>query len=139
MLTTIVLLLVGVATFLTGMNMMSGGLKKATGNNVKRLFGKLKNNRLAGLGIGAATTAIIQSSAASIGILQALSMVGGVSYGIAIPIILGNIFQQLYNIVDGLVVAKYVSTEALAAVGGSPTRLIDILIGLSLARMARML
>lgn len=35
----------------------------------------------------------------------------------SLPILLGNIFQQLYTVVDGMVVGKHVSTEALAAVG----------------------
>ena len=47
-------------------------------------------NPFLGLIVGFLVTMIIQSSSASIGILQALSMVGGVSYGIAIPIILGQ-------------------------------------------------
>ncbi len=35
----------------------------------------------------------------------------------SLPILLGNLFQQLYTVVDGIVVGKHVSTEALAAVG----------------------
>ena len=35
----------------------------------------------------------------------------------AVPIILGNLFQQFYNMVDGIVVARFVGEEALAAVG----------------------
>ena len=37
----------------------------------------------------------------------------------AIPMIIGNIFQQLYNIVDSIVVGKFISSVALAAVGAS--------------------
>ena len=48
------------------------------------------NNPIFGVFIGAVVTAIIQSSAASIGILQALSMVGGMTYGMAIPIVMGQ-------------------------------------------------
>src|SRR5690554_5890604 len=51
----------------------------------------------------------------------------------AIPILLGNIFQQLYTVVDGIVVGKHVSDQALAAVGvGFPIiyMLISIFIGL---------
>ena len=37
----------------------------------------------------------------------------------AIPMLIGNVFQQLYNIVDSIVVGKYVGSVALAAVGAS--------------------
>ena len=39
----------------------------------------------------------------------------------SLPILLGNIFQQLYNMVDSVVVGKYVSANALAAVGSTAT------------------
>lgn len=42
------------------------------------------------MAVGAIVTGVIQSSAASIGILQALSLTGGISYGMAIPIIMGQ-------------------------------------------------
>ena len=62
---SIVALLVGAAVFIVGMNMMSSGLKKSTGRGLRRLLSKIKNNRFAGLGIGAVVTALIQSSAAT--------------------------------------------------------------------------
>ena len=62
---SIITLLVGAAVFIVGMNMMSSGLKKSTGPGLRRLLKKIRNNRFAGLGIGAATTALIQSSAAT--------------------------------------------------------------------------
>ena len=61
----IISLLVGAAVFIVGMNMMSSGLKKSTGPGLRRLLKKIRNNRFAGLGIGAAVTALIQSSAAT--------------------------------------------------------------------------
>ena len=48
------------------------------------------NNPLLGVLVGAVFTGIIQSSAASVGILQALAMTGAVTYGMAIPIIMGQ-------------------------------------------------
>ena len=47
-------------------------------------------NPLVGVLVGTVFTGIIQSSAASVGILQALSLTGGISYGMAIPIIMGQ-------------------------------------------------
>ena len=38
----------------------------------------------------------------------------------SIPLIFGNIFQQLYYITDAVIVGKYISIQALAAVPGSP-------------------
>ncbi len=43
----------------------------------------------------------------------------GLIFRFALPMIIGNVFQQLYNIVDSIIVGKYLGTEALAAVGSS--------------------
>lgn len=48
------------------------------------------NNPLLGVAVGAIFTGIIQSSAASVGILQALALTGSITYGMAIPIIMGQ-------------------------------------------------
>ena len=48
------------------------------------------NNPLLGVAVGAIFTGVIQSSAASVGILQALALTGAVTYGMAIPIIMGQ-------------------------------------------------
>ena len=48
------------------------------------------NNPLLGVAVGAVFTGIIQSSAASVGILQALALTGSITYGMAIPIIMGQ-------------------------------------------------
>ena len=37
----------------------------------------------------------------------------------AIPMIIGNVFQQLYNVVDSIIVGKFIGPDALAAVGSS--------------------
>ena len=75
---SIITLFVGAAVFIIGMNMMSGGLKKAAGKSLRRLLKKIQNNRFACMGIGTATTALIQSSAAtsvmSIGFINAGAM-----------------------------------------------------------------
>lgn len=39
----------------------------------------------------------------------------------ALPVFAGNLFQQIYNVVDTVIVGKFVSTEALAAVGSTGT------------------
>ena len=83
-------ILLGFATLMTGMETMSGavsGLGDAPG--FRQLF-VLFQNPLLGLLAGAVLTAIIQSSSASVGILQALAATGRVSYAAAVPIIMGQ-------------------------------------------------
>ncbi len=46
-----------------------------------------------------------------------------------LPIAAGTIIQQLYNAVDGLIVGRFVGTNALAAVGGSSSQIINVLVG----------
>ena len=84
------LILLGFATLMFGMDTMSAavsGLKDVP--EFQRLFLMFKNPIL-GVLAGTILTAIIQSSSASVGILQALAMTGQVSYGAAIPIIMGQ-------------------------------------------------
>ena len=84
------LILLGFATLMFGMDTMSGaveGLKDVPA--FQELFLAFQNPIL-GMLAGAALTAIIQSSSASVGILQALSSTGQVTYGAAIPIIMGQ-------------------------------------------------
>ena len=83
-------ILLGFAVLMFGMDAMSGavsGLSEVEG--FKNLFLMFKNPIL-GVLAGAILTAIIQSSSASVGILQALTTTGLVSYGAAIPIIMGQ-------------------------------------------------
>ncbi len=61
----VLLLLAGVGVFIVGMNMLGDGLEKSAGGSLKRLLGRISGNRFAGVGVGAATTAIIQSSSAT--------------------------------------------------------------------------
>lgn len=45
------------------------------------------------------------------------------------PVVIGTLFQQLYNTVDAIIVGQFVGTEALAAVGGSTAQLINLVVG----------
>ena len=53
----------------------------------------------------------------------------------SIPLILGNLFQQLYNTVDSIIVGNYIGSEALAAVGSSSS-IINLLIGFCIGASA---
>ncbi len=50
-----------------------------------------------------------------------------------LPVALGTIVQQLYNTADALIVGRYVGTQALAAVGGSTTQIVNLTIGFFVA------
>ena len=84
------MILLGFAVLMFGMDTMSGAVKglrdEAWFTNLFLLF----TNPILGVLAGALLTAIIQSSSASVGILQALSSTGAVSYAAAIPIIMGQ-------------------------------------------------
>ncbi len=83
-------ILLGFATLMFGMDTMSGAVKGlADLEGFRNLFIMFKNPVL-GLLAGAVLTGVIQSSSASVGILQALALTGQVSYGAAIPIIMGQ-------------------------------------------------
>lgn len=47
-----------------------------------------------------------------------------------LPIAAGTLFQQLYNAVDAIIVGKFVGTEALAAVGGSPAVIVNLMVSI---------
>ncbi|MEF2798247.1 MAG: Na/Pi cotransporter family protein [Ruminococcus sp.] len=80
----------GFAVLMFGMDMMSGAVEPLKDvpefANILLLF----RNPLLGVLAGALLTAIIQSSSASVGILQALSSTGAIKFGAALPIILGQ-------------------------------------------------
>ena len=83
-------ILLGFATLMFGMDAMSSAVSGlADVPAFQNLFIMFKNPVL-GVLAGAILTAIIQSSSASVGILQALSVTGQVSYGAAVPIIMGQ-------------------------------------------------
>ncbi len=88
------MILLGFATLMFGMDTMSGavsGLKSVPEfQNLMIMFNDSPIAPLLGVLIGAILTAIIQSSSASVGILQALSSTGAVSIGASIPIIMGQ-------------------------------------------------
>ena len=84
------LILLGFMALMTGMELMSGSMKFLKN---EAWFAKLMvsfSNPFIGIAVGAALTAIIQSSSASVGILQSMCSTGAVSYGCAIPVILGQ-------------------------------------------------
>ena len=84
------LILLGFATLMFGMDTMSGAVKGLRNEAWFTDLFLLFTNPVLGVIAGAVLTAVIQSSSASVGILQALSATGAVSYAAAIPIIMGQ-------------------------------------------------
>ncbi len=83
-------IMLGFLALMTGMDMMSSAMAFL---ETEAWFADLMisfTNPLVGILFGAALTAVIQSSSASVGILQGLCVTGAVTYGSAIPIILGQ-------------------------------------------------
>lgn len=84
------MILIGFAVLMFGMDTMSGAVKPLADvpefTNLLVVF----SNPLLGILAGALLTAVIQSSSASVGILQALCLTGSVTYATAVPIILGQ-------------------------------------------------
>ena len=108
------MILLGFATLMFGMDTMSdavSGLKDVP--QFQQLFLMFQNPILGTLA-GAVLTAIIQSSSASVGILQALAVTGSVSYGAAIPIIMGqNIGTCITAMLSGVGATKNAKRTAL--------------------------
>ena len=83
-------ILLGFATLMCGMDTMSSAVSGLSEVEEFRNLFLMFQNPVLGVLAGALLTAIIQSSSASVGILQALAITGQVSYGAAIPIIMGQ-------------------------------------------------
>ena len=101
------MILVGFAILMFGMDTMSDAVKPLANvpefTNILLMF----SNPILGLIAGAVLTAVIQSSSASVGILQALCVTGAVSYGTALPIIMGqNIGTCVTALLSGIGASK---------------------------------
>ena len=82
-------ILLGFAVLMSGMTMMSDSMAPLADSPQFQSVLTAFNNPFLGVLIGTVITGIIQSSAASIGMIQSLSLTGQISYGMAIPLIMG--------------------------------------------------
>ena len=102
-------IMIGFSILMFGMQLMSESMKPLAEmpefTNILTAF----TNPILGVLFGTIFTGIIQSSAASVGVLQALSMTGGITYGMAIPIIMG---QNIGTCVTALISSIGVGTNA---------------------------
>ncbi len=101
--------LVGFAILMFGMEVMTDAMAPLADMPQFTHILTAFTNPILGVIVGTVVTAVIQSSAASIGILQALSMVGGMTYAMAIPIIMG---QNIGTCVSAMLSSIGVNTNA---------------------------
>ena len=108
-------IMMGFAILMYGMELMSGAVSPLA--EMPQFAGLLTafRNPLLGVLVGAVFTGIIQSSAASVAILQALAMTGSITYGMAIPIIMG---QNIGTCVTALISSIGVNRNAKRVYGG---------------------
>ena len=99
----------GITVFMIGMNMMGHNIEKAAGRSIRRLMGKATVNRFAGVGTGAAVTALVNSSSATTVMIVGFVNVGLMTLTQAASVIMGA------NI--GTTVSAFIM--ALSSAGGS--------------------
>ena len=145
----IISLLAGIGVFIAAMNMMSSSLQKVAGVGMRRLLGKITDNRFAGVGIGAIVTMIVQSSSATtvmaIGFVnaetmnlhQATAIIMGANIGTTITGILASLQSLNLSVYFGFlafigVVLMFFKKDILKNVGGIICGLGMIFIGLEL-------
>lgn len=96
-------LIAGLGVLMIGMKMLSEGLERSAGKGMRKLFGKISNNRFAGIGVGAVATVLVNSSAAT-----TVMVIGFVNAGLmtlfqATSIIMGaNIGTTLTGVIIAL-------------------------------------
>lgn len=102
-------ILIGFAVLMFGMELMKNAMSPLADMPEFTHILTAFSNPLFGIVIGTVVTAVIQSSAASVGILQALSLTGSISYGMAFPIIMG---QNIGTCISAVLSAIGVNTNA---------------------------
>ncbi|MEG1742537.1 MAG: Na/Pi symporter, partial [Clostridia bacterium] len=105
---------VGFSILMCGMSLMGGAVSPLAQSEQFTSILTAFRNPIIGVLVGTIFTGIIQSSAASVGILQALSITGGITYGMAIPIIMGqNIGTCVTSLISSIGVNKNAKRVAI--------------------------
>lgn len=99
---SLIWLLAGVGIFIVGMNYMSEALEQSAGAGMQKLLNRIAGNRFSGVGVGAAVTAIIQSSSATSVMVIGLVNAGVMTLMQATPIIMG---ANIGTTITGILVA----------------------------------
>lgn len=102
-------ILIGFAMLMYGMSLMSGAMEPLGESPTFKSILTAFTNPILAVAVGALFTAVIQSSSASVGILQALSLTSPITYRIAIPIIMG---QNIGTCISAVIASVGVSKNA---------------------------
>lgn len=116
----ILMLLAGLGVLMTGMKMLSEGLERSAGSSMRKLFGKISNNRFASIGVGAVATVLVNSSAATTVMVIGFVNAGLMSLVQATAIIMGaNIGTTLTGVIialSGFSLSAYMAILAFVGV-----------------------
>ncbi len=104
----------GLGLFLFGMKIMSEGLQKVAGNRIRKILAALTNNRMIGMLVGLAVTAIVQSSSATTVMVVGFVNAGLMSLVQSIGVILG---ANIGTTVTAQLIAFKITKYALPAIG----------------------
>lgn len=151
---SIISLIAGLGVFMAGMKMLSDGLERSAGSGMRKLFGKISNNRFAGVGVGALATMIVNSSSATtvmvIGfvnaglmtLFQATAIIMGANIGTTFTgIIIGlSGFDSGFKITDilalltfiGIIISMFAKHDKLKRIGSAITGIGLMFVSLSL-------
>lgn len=123
-------ILVGFSVLMYGMELMGAAVSPLADSPQFASLLTAFQNPLLGVLVGTVFTGIIQSSAASVGILQALALTGSISYGMAIPIIMGqNIGTCVTSLLSSIGVNKNAKRVAFIHISFNVIGTIIFLIG----------
>ena len=115
-------ILIGFAILMFGMDMMSDAVKGLRDNEAFTNLLTMFSNPFMGILVGTIFTAVIQSSSASVGILQALSLSCVIPYSTAIPVILGqNIGTTITPIISSVSASARESSQEMASPSSVPS------------------
>lgn len=115
----LVKLLAGTGVFLVGVHVMTGNIEQLATGKIKKLFGKTADKKIINAGIGAATTAIVQSSGVTTVLIVGFVNVGVMSLSQATAMIMGaNIGTTITGLLSAMSSFSFtVYIQALAFVG----------------------
>mgnify|MGYP003293935556 CR=1 FL=1 len=126
-------ILVGFAILMFGMSLMGDAMEPLSESESFASILTMFNNPIIGVLVGTAFTGIIQSSAASVAILQSLSMTGNVTFGMAIPIIMGqNIGTCVTSLISSIGVSKNAKRVAAIHISFNVIGTVTILLAYSI-------
>lgn len=126
-------IMVGFAILMFGMTLMGDSMEPLSESEQFASILTMFNNPILGVLVGTVFTGIIQSSAASVAILQSLSLTGGITYGMAIPIIMGqNIGTCVTSLISSIGVSKNAKRVAVVHISFNVIGTTVILLGYSI-------